>query len=90
MEKARDESRVVHPPRNGGTDDDGYNWHKYGEKQLKHDLAPLDRITSAHSRLPCEETVTNGAPVYINEHTHDKVKASFDDPEDMQIRGNET
>ena len=27
--------------------------------------------------------------MYINEHTHDKVKASFDDPEDMQIRKRE-
>lgn len=89
LEKARDESRVVHPPRNGGTDDDGYNWHKYGEKQLKHDLAPRSYYKCTFRGCPAKKTVTNGAPVYINEHTHDKVKASFDYPEDMQIRKRE-
>ena len=89
LEKARDELRVVHPPRNGGTDDDGYNWHKYGEKQLKHDLAPRSYYKCTFRGCPAKKTVTNGAPVYINEHTHDKVKASFDDPKDMQIRERE-
>jgi hypothetical protein len=74
--------------------DDGYNWRKYGQKQVKGSEYPRSYYKCTHLNCPVKKKVERAPDghiteiIYKGQHNHDKPQANKRAKENSDVNGN--